>query len=184
MGNYAEIAKASSPQANQGGYKDTVFFAPVVDFLSLKKPVGPFVLPGDSLKIATAHTFTPPAGFIPWATKQASVTITGETQGDPGAQQIRYSCVFTILGDSASTQEQVESLLNDNVILLVKEANCIVNDSYVQLGDECVQPDFTVAFDAANTREGVKAYTVTAAVTSKKFFYTGVVTQYTPPEPE
>lgn len=177
MANYADIAKNTNPQAIQGGYKDVFLFAPLADFLVLQKPLTTPVVLGDLLEITTAHTFTSPKGFISWACKKASVTITSETQGDPGAQQLRHSCVFTVLGDSSTHQEQIEKMLNDDIIVLVKEANCLVADSYVQLGDECVTPDISVAFDAANSREGVKAYTITVAVTGKKFFYTAAVTE-------
>lgn len=177
MANYADIAKNTNPQAIQGGYKDVVLFAPLADFLSLKKPTPTPTALGDLLTIDEAHTFTSPKGFHNWASKKASVTITAETQGDPGAQQLRHTCVFTILGDGATTQEQMEKMLNDDLIFLVKEANCLVADSYVQLGDECVTPDVSIAFDAANSREGVKAWTVTVAVTGKKFFYVAAVTE-------
>jgi hypothetical protein len=82
-----------------------------------------------------------------------------------------------VLGDGPEIQEQMDMLLNDDIICLVKEANCIVNDSYVQMGDECVQPDITVAFNSNNNAEGSKEWTVTIAVTGKKFFYTGAVTE-------
>ncbi len=177
MANYADIVKPSSPAAIQGGYKDVFLFAPVGSFLALQKPITTPLASGDTVKITTAHTFTSPAGFYNWACKNSSVTITTETVGDPGAQQLRHTCVFNVLGDGPEIQEQMEKLLNDNVIALVKESNCLVADSYVQLGDECVQPDISIAFDAANSREGVKQWTVTMAVTGKKFFYTAAVTE-------
>ena len=88
---------------------------------------------------------------------------------------MEWSGSFVVLGDSASTDEQLRRLLNDDVVCLIKEADCINNDSYIQLGDECVSPSFTVAFDGKTTKEGKKEYAVTV-VCKKKFFYTGVVT--------
>lgn len=176
MGNYAAIVKSTSPQDYQGGYKDVFLFAPVGDFLSLKKPTAPFATVGDRLKITTAHTFTAPKGFINWACKTKSVTLKSETIGDEGAQQMQHTATFVILGDGASTQDQMEQILNDNVICLIKDSNCLVTDQYVQLGDECVQPTFKVAFDSAN-QDGSKNYTVTVAVTGKKFFYEAAVTE-------
>lgn len=177
MANYAAITKPAGAQEIQGGYKDVFFFAPLSSFLALQKPTASPTVLGDKVKITTAHTFTSPAGFLSWACKKRSVTIAAETTGDPGAQQIRYTATFVVLGDGPEIQEQMDMLLNDDIICLLKESNCIVNDSYVQLGDECVTPDITVAFNSNNNAEGSKEWTVTIAVTGKKFFYTGAVTE-------
>jgi hypothetical protein len=80
-----------------------------------------------------------------------------------------------VLGDKSSTQEQLQRILNDDVICLLKEADCLVTDSYVQLGDECVSPTFKVEFDGKTTKDGKKEYKVTVTC-KKKFFYLAAVT--------
>lgn len=180
--NYSNIVKNANPEAAAGGYKNVFLFARRDNFLSLKRPV-PSSTPGSSVLIATAHTFNPPAGFISWACKQHSVTLKGAPVGDDGARQTEWTATFAVLGDSASTQEQMEATLNDDIICLIKESACLITDAYVQLGDECVTPTFSVEFDSANTKEGMKTYNVTV-VCRKKFFYTGAVTMATPPEEE
>jgi hypothetical protein len=161
----------------EGGYKNKVYFAPVADFLSLKKPVGPFAAPGDKFKITTAHTFTAPAGFIAFDCKKHAVTTTAETTGEDGSKSLTYKCRFTLLGDDAITQEYLETMLNDDIIMLVKDQDCLVATEHVQFGDECVTPDFTITFDGKTTKEGLKEWTVEATVKAKRFFYTGAVTE-------
>lgn len=130
---------------------------------------------GDATEITTAHTFTSPDGFFSWDAKQHSVSIKGTTTGDDGAHEIEWAGEFTIIGDSASTQEQLTNTLNDDVIALFKEADCLTTDGYVQLGDECISPSFKVEFDSKTTAGGKKEYKVTVTC-KRKFFYTGAIT--------
>ncbi|MGN6476315.1 MAG: hypothetical protein ACTHKV_03745 [Flavipsychrobacter sp.] len=175
MANYATITRDLNPRAATGGYKNVFLFAPRADFLALQQPTGAGTTIGDTLSIATAHTFTSPAGFFSWDCKTDSVTLKGSTVGDDGARELEYSAEFVILGDSASTQEQLSRALNDDIICLIKEAACLVDDSYIQLGDECISPKFNVEFDGKTTKEGKKEYKVTV-VCKAKFFYNATVT--------
>jgi len=173
--NYANIVKNPNPDVYSGGYKNVMLFARRDDFLVLQKPTAAGLVLGDAVAIDTSHTFTTPDGFISWDAKQASVTIKGTTTGEDGAAQLEWSGEIIVLGDSASTQEQMRNILNDDVICLVKESACLITDAYIQLGDECVSPVFKVEFDGKTTKEGMKEYKVTITC-KKKFFYTGVVT--------
>lgn len=175
---YGTITRNTNPRADAGGYKNVVLFAPRSTFLSISKPPDVAAETGDLVTVAGAHTFTDPAGFFSWDCKTHSVTVTGATVGDDGAKEEEWKAAFVLLGDSASTQEQVTRMLNDDMIFLLKEAACLEDDSYIQLGDECVAPTVDVAFDGKTTKEGKKEYTVT--VTCKvKYFYAFAVTMST-----
>jgi hypothetical protein len=175
MANYGNIVRNTSPSADGGGYKNTVLICPRADFLTFGTPTETPTALGDSLTISTAHTFTTPKGFFSWGCKQHSVTLKSTSVGDDGAREQEWSSEFIILGDNASTQEQLERTLNDDVILLLKEASCVGTDAYVQLGDECVSPTFSVEFDGKTTKEGKKEYKVTVTC-KKKYFYSATVT--------
>jgi len=173
--NYSTITKSTSPRAYTGGYKNVFLFCPRADFLAISKPSATPAAIGDTLLITGAHTFTDPKGFFSWDCKTHSVTLKGSTVGEEGAQEIEWSSEFTVLGDSATTQEQVQRLLNDDAICLLKDSACLESGGYVQLGDECISPIFKVEFDGKTTKEGMKEYKVT--VTSKaKYFYEHAVT--------
>lgn len=173
MPNYANIAAVTAEQAT-GGYKNVFYFAPLADFLALKAPITPVVNLGDSVTIASIHTFTSPKGFFSYACKKASVTLKSATVGDEGASELEHSAEFEVLGDSASNQVQMQNLLNDDVICLLKDAECATNQ-YIQLGNDCVTPIFKVEFDGKTTKEGKKIYKVTVTC-KKKFFYNYGVT--------
>jgi hypothetical protein len=174
MGQYAHISRSTDPDFATGGYKNVFLFAPRADFLVLSPVITPEVNLGDALTISAAHTFTSPAGFYQHACRTHSVTLKAETVGDDGAKELQWTATFGILGDSASTQEQLQNQLNDDVICLLKDAECGINQ-YVQLGNDCVSPEFSVSFDGKTTKEGKKEYTVTV-VCKKKYFYSYAVT--------
>ncbi|RYY94609.1 MAG: hypothetical protein EOO11_17515 [Chitinophagaceae bacterium] len=174
MPNYGHIVKNTDPKFATGGYKNVFLFCPRADFTALAAPDAAAAI-GDTLLIDTAHTHPVGKGFISYACKTHSVTLKGATVGDEGAQEMEWTGEFVILGDSASTQEQLQRLLNDDVICLLKDAACGANQ-YVQLGDECITPIFKVEFDGKTTKEGKKEYKVT--VTCKaKYFYNAAVSQ-------
>jgi len=153
-----------------------VLWAPRNTFLSIKTPTATPTLLGDKKKITTAHTFQTDEGFISWLCKQASVTTTMETTGDAGARSFVHKGKFELLGDTSTTLEQLEDMLNDDIILLLKDQDCLNATDYCQYGDECLSPEMTVTFDGKTTSEGYKIYTVEFSVKAKKFFYSGAVT--------
>lgn len=170
-------ARGKADQNNmQGGYKNVVYFAPS-DSVTLATPAVRSV-PGTDLTISDDHTFTiEDDGFISLFCKQHSVTGTAASTGDDGAKSIEHTYQFVILGDDASTLDQMQDLLNDQCIWLFKDANCIDATALVQLGDECLQPTADISFDGKTTKDGLKEYTVKLMVKSKKFFYAGTVTE-------
>lgn len=176
MPSYADITTPTSPRAYRGGYKDVFRFCPVADFATIAAPIASPVALGDKVKITTAHTWPDPAGYFEYAAQQQTVTITSETTGDAGAKLFKHTAKFNILGDSASNQEQLQNLLNAKVIAWVKDSKCDATE-YVQLGDDCIQPEFSVAFNGATTKEGSKVYDVTLTVIDAKYFYSGAFTK-------
>lgn len=176
MPNYGHISKNSNPEAYTGGYKNVFFFAPAEDFITMAAPVvGGTPALGDTLKITDAHTFGVGKGFFRYAAKTHSATLKGASVGEDGAGEMEWTGEFVILGDGASTQEQLQRLLNADVVALLKDADCINNDSYIQLGNACVFPTFKVEFDGKTTKEGMKEYKVTVTC-KKKYFYEATVT--------
>jgi hypothetical protein len=177
MAKYAKITRGTAVDFATGGYKNVALFCPKADFLALQAPDPAATALGDQVTIDTAHTFTSPKGFISHATKTHTVTGKAGTVGEDGASELEWTYVFVILGDNASTQEQMQNQLNDELIYLFKDADCLENQ-YVQLGNDCVSPTVSVEFDGKTTKEGKKEYTVTVKC-KKRYFYTATVTEAT-----
>lgn len=174
MANRYKSRKKADQKHIDGGYKNVVNWTPV-DVVTLAKPA-PGLAPasGDSLRITTDHTFAAPLvdGWISWLCEQDSVTIKSKTVD----KQLEHTAEFTLLGDDASTQEQLEDLIGDAPVFVFKDANCLVATDAVQLGDECKQPKVEVEFDGATTATGQKRYKVTLTVRKAKYFYSGAIT--------
>jgi hypothetical protein len=172
---YKKIAKADIKNRD-GGYKALIYFAPVDTFTTIAAPSATALM-GDRKKITDNHTFPVDEGFISLLCKLHSVTSKGTTIGDEGAQSIQWEFEGSILGDSAFAQEELETILNDNNIFLLKDQDCLNAGEFVQFGDECLQPTIKLEFDGKTTKEGNKEYKITGTVKSKKFWYSGAVTE-------
>lgn len=172
---YGKRTKADETN-KEGGYKNKVYFAPVSSFTSIKTPIAVPVAAGDKVKIITAHTFGASDGFISYECKKHAVTHTSETTGDDGSKSLIHKFSFEMLGDSASTLEQMRDFLNDDLIVLLKDQDCGATE-HIQFGDGCLTPDFNISFDGKTTKEGLKVYKVEGTVKDKKFFYTATVTE-------
>ncbi len=178
--NYKNIARNTSVEFGTGGYQNVFYFCPRADFLVIQKPITTPLVLGDALEIVTAHTFTSPKGFLSYACKTHSVNLKGATVGEDSAKEIEWTGTFGIIGDASTTQEQLMRILNDDIICLLKDAECAAA-TFIQLGNECVSPEFDVAFDSKTTKEGKKEYVVTVKC-KKKYFYSATVTASTESE--
>lgn len=176
MANYGHISKNTNPSFGTGGYKNELLFCPLADFTALQAPApGQTPAIGDTVKITTAHTFGTGKGFYGWAAKVHSPTGKGKTVGDDGAKEMEYEYEISFIGDGAAMQEQVQRMLNDDVIVLLKDAECGAN-TYIQLGNDCILPTFDGEFDGKTTKEGKKEWKL--KVTCKaRYFYTATVTK-------
>jgi hypothetical protein len=177
--NFSSLSIGTNPKSYKGGYKDVVYFCPLPDFATIAKPLDVALALGDQVKVDGDHTFAGTNGFFNWECKQDSVKITSSPVGDAGSRLARYKAEFTLIGDSAATQEQMERLMNTKGLFLLKESACLVDDSYAQMGDECDTPVVSWEFDSGTKEVGTKIYKVTIEVTAAKYFYTGAVVEST-----
>jgi len=175
MANYGNIS-GSTQTGKDGGYKPTLYFAEVEDVLTWERPSGAGAALGDTLTIDTAHVLVAAKSVHSWDCKKFSAKVTGAAIGDPGAHLILWTAVVVINGDNAPTQEQVIRMLNDNKVVWLKDADCINNNGYIQLGDDCNPVEVSPAFDSKDNGPtgGQKEYTLT--ITSlKKYFYSAAL---------
>lgn len=172
---YGKRTKAEE-KFTEGGYRNQIWFAPVNTFTSIKTPTDTPSAVGDKVKITTAHTFGASDGFIPWRMKKHSVTTTYETVGEDGSKSLMHKGKATLIGDDAATLEQLRDLLNDDVIIMTRDQDCVAGE-YVQFGDACLTPDISLAGDMKTTKEGLKEQTIEWSVKDKKFFYLSTISE-------
>jgi hypothetical protein len=175
MSIYKKRAKADELNV-EGGYQNNFWFAPKADFLVVAAP-GAYAALGDAVEITADHTFGVADGFLNWRAKKHGVTHTSETTGDAGSRSFVHKFTVDVLGDDSKTLEQMQEMLNDDIIVLLKDQDCNNADEYVQFGDACLTADFNITFNGNRTSEGLKIYTIEGTVKGKKFFYSGAVTE-------
>lgn len=175
INKYRKYAKTDIANRD-GGYKALIYFAPIDTFAGITMPTVTTTIE-DSKKIVTAHTFAADEGFITLLCKLHSVTSKGATVGDEGAQSVEWTFEGSILGDSALLQAELEGILNDNCMFLIKDQDCINATDYVQFGDECLQPTIKLEFDGKTTKEGTKEYKLTGTIRGHKYWYSSTVTE-------
>jgi hypothetical protein len=169
MANYGN-RQASTQVGKTGGYKPSLYFAPASDIATYGRPAASPVALGDKVKVTTAHTFATGKAANLWDAKLHSVTHTSKPVGDPGSLEMEHTVVVTFLGDNPATFEQVQNMLNDQVVIWVKDADCLTNDSYIQLGNDCIPVDVSPEFDGKNTQAGQKEYKITFTSKAKVFY--------------
>ncbi len=169
MANYGNINN-STQTGKAGGYKPALYFSEVSDITTWQRPIAiPLVL-GDKVKIVTAHTWAAGKAVNKWEAKLHSVKHTSAPVGDPGSQDLMHTAQVVVLGDNPETFEQMLNALNDQKVIWLKDSDCITNDSYIQIGDDCNPVETVPNFDGFTTADGQKAYTVDFK-SKKKFFY-------------
>lgn len=136
MPNYANIVKSSQGNV-EGGFKPSVYFNPVADITTFVYPTAAGVVLGDKTNIASAHTWGTNKGAFTWEGQIGSVVLNEETQGDEGAKVPIWTARVKIAGLDAATIEQMKNALNEQLVVWLKDANCLVANNYFQLGDEC-----------------------------------------------
>jgi hypothetical protein len=161
---------------NETGYTNKLWLSSLDAFLALAEPTAPFTTPGASKTITEDHTFTSPAGFFELLCAQDSVDGPAETAGEIGSKKPIYTVTGFLPGDGADIQEMVEELLNDNIIVLVKDATC-PDGKVVQLGCDCkpARVDAAAFTSGTTATDGRKGWMLTIK-SACRWWYEGTIT--------
>jgi hypothetical protein len=175
--NYSNILQ-STQKGKAPGYKPILYFSEVGDIVTWSSPIAIPVLLGDKVVIPTPHTWGVGKAVWKWELAVGSVQAKGTTQGPEGAKLMVHEFTMRVIGDSASTLEQVINMLNDHKVVWFKDADCKNANDFIQLGDDCNHVSVTADFDSkTNSTEtvgGYKEYSIVIKSLSK-YFYTAAL---------
>lgn len=117
------------------GYSD-FFFIPIKELVTVRKPVAPFLVPGDTQTIKLAHV--PAAGKGAYRIYQVKDKHTGKgtTAGNKGSKTMANEANIFMPGFDAERLELVKALLNEDVLTWHRDANCDL-DLLIQMGNDC-----------------------------------------------
>lgn len=122
-------------------------------------PTGGTVLE-DTVKIKSNHVFAAGRKFSKWALAKDKNSMESTPDGDPGFRQFKHAVTVFLPGSTAVLHATMAALLNDDLIVLVRDANCGSN-MYYQMGNECNPASINPKFTTATTSGGIKGYEVT-----------------------
>jgi hypothetical protein len=175
--NYRSITATVIAAADKKpGHSDVVLFAPTSSFDTIAIPTAPFTAMGATKKITANHTFPVNGGWKSIQAKAKSIDGTADAAGEAGGQVITYKYKVIVKGDSAEINEFIENLANEDIIALLNDPVCGV-DNYVQLGSACTPANISgLAYRSGSKGAGgFKEYEFVIE-SSDKFFYEGDVT--------
>lgn len=160
---------------NTGGMQVTSWGAPVSSFL-LIKGFKNTTAAGDSVTIDGSHTFTSPAGFIPFYGTLGTGQLTSEANGERDGMGATNKFVFFHPGNRKEVAEFVRKGKNEDWIFLAKDADGTVE----QVGTEGLPAKMTGKYDSATLGNGRKGWNIEVeAFANGKIFYEGTITEKT-----
>lgn len=160
------------------GYTNNAWIAPKSAFTLLQEPAGPFTVLGDEVTVKTAHTFPVGEGFISVYCAPDTVEANGSAVGAKGARRFKWQPKIFIPGDGPALQAQVQLLLNDDVIIILKDSNC-PGGPLLQYGCSCTPGQTSAgAFQGSNTADesGRKGYELTFD-SMCRYFYSSTIAE-------
>ena len=179
LSRYKSFTRADLLLNNQPGYTNQAWLAPKSAFTILQEPApAAGAALGEAVTISTAHTFPVGEGFIQVYCAPKSVEGPGTIIGADGSKRFKWEPKILLLGDGPELLEQILMLINDDLVLLLKDATCPGNQ-ILQFGCSCNPSQVSAGgFASSNTGDetGQKGYTLT--LTSYcKYFYNSTIAE-------
>lgn len=174
--NYFNM-KRSDVTNSKPGYQNKVWLAPVSWFDTLSKPA-PGAFGEDKNTIVTDHTFNTGFGFIECYIQPNQNTATGETKGDLGGMYMHWKASVVFPGDNAKMQALFEEIMNEDLIVLFKDADCDTDTVY-QFGCDCNPSNPSSMKQDGSKRGDAKSKNWTIDLESDcRSFYKGTITLF------
>lgn len=171
-GHFRSMVSLTKPRNIFSGVAEGVYIASRHSFApdGIKKPLPKKVVVAETHEFQTAND-----GFIYAQLAPQKNSITSSSIGELGGQQMQHELKVFFPGSYEEVHETVADLLNDPLIVLIKDSNCAAG-FYYQLGNCCVGAWMKSQFTTGTTSEGVKGYELTIVSWSRSIvMYTGGV---------
>lgn len=158
------------------GYKATAYIAALSWFTTLAEP-DPAGTGAAKFTITDDHAFASLKGFVEVTLVKKKNTATAETKGDVGAQWLNHKVSIVIPGDGPEIQALITELMNEELVILQKEADCDGVEAVIQLGCNCSSATpSSVKFDAGTEMGDTGKSWTLEAETYCRYFYEGTIT--------
>ena len=174
---YKNYTKANAINVDPGYGKDA-WLLPVSWIDTYAEVVGSAAV-GDSVTIDDSHTLLTNKGAIKVYVIPKTTEGDGEVIGDQLGKKFAWKPKIIIPGDNAQVYEMVKNIINEDMVLFVKDSQCGTSQ-FIQFGCDCDPCNVeTGTFKSGTSGTGRKQYELTFLAYCK-FFYNGVVTELDP----
>lgn len=156
------------------GVSDYILFASASDFTTIQCP------PAGDVEITLAHVFASGLGFMKLMCSPSKNKLGATLQGEPGSLNLQQKLNIFVPGSKKELHKLIKLVKNDSLIVLVKDADCDVNQ-YYQLGCDCNFAYFIGenGWESGTTKDGQKGYNLTIEYPSSAIqIYSGAITMH------
>lgn len=169
-----QTLKKNKVRDNAPGLRKNIYFAERDWFTALQEPAAPFTNPGDSLRIATSHTFELGKGFIGMHTTLATAELVAEMVGERESRTNNPSLTAQHPGLTAEIIEFLQQMKSGDWIVIVET----LAGEYIQLGEDGLECEVMYSFGSGRVDGGYQGVTATISNFGKLYFYEGNLTMY------
>lgn len=169
--NYADLAAPSGQADNMGGLTTLAYYAPIEDFLSIKKITASPTTPADLVNISAAHTFKTGKCFKKMYCTMNRGSVESKSQGDIDGKSFKQSGKLFLPGSLSAAHGFAAMCKNDNFILLLEMPDS-ATVGHLQVGTEMFPAKISPNFTTAQNESGVRGYEFEfEAVTDRNYIY-------------
>lgn len=174
--DYENIDGPGGTDDNMGGLTQRAYYAPIADFLSIKKTAPtPTDLAG-LVEITTAHTFKTGKCFKTIYCTMDKGKLDDETQGETDGKSMKCVAEIFVPGSKKTAFGFAAQVKNDNMIWLFEHPDSADN-GYLQIGSEMFPAKVDPAFTTGTNSGGVKGHTFKVyAMSPRQYVYSAAVT--------
>ena len=170
--NYEDLTGPSGQADNTGGLTQRLWYAPIADFLSIKKPTASPTTAADLVTIATAHTFKTGKCFNVMYITQDKGKYDADAQGDTDGKSFKQKVSSFYPGNEASAHGIAAMVKNDQFIVIVENPDGTMN----QIGTELMPSNCTPKYIGGSNAQGTRGYEFEwMANTTRNWVYTAAV---------
>lgn len=170
--DYADLTGPDGTEDNMGGTKQLVYFAPVRDFLSIKKPPASPTTLADKVKITTDHTFNTGKCFQKLYVTLDSGSLDSELQGERDGKSFKNKFKMFYPGSDEEIMGFVAQAKNDRMIYLVPMPDGKVR----QVGSEDFHAETLPKFMTGTNGGGRRGYEIEVeSMAPNEYLYSGVI---------
>lgn len=166
----AAYTNLTKPRNTKSGIAESAWLAFMEDLATIQCPPATGTKE-DRYTIKTAHVFKDVANkFMKFKLLPGKNNLGMQSAGDTGSQRLTSTAVIFIPGSYIEAHASVCDMINQPLLVLIKDAECAANQ-YYQLGCDCQGAYLSVNFTTGTTVDGVKGYEGTITYSDNFYYY-------------